>query len=96
MPTTHDRLIEKLHVLLKRAFVEARNLALAQRQQQLFDLADTFEALPSLIAKWSDEHLGRVRGLLANYQAKYPDRAYDYLSILDMDERAFQEVFRDW
>jgi hypothetical protein len=39
-------------VILQRSFVELRNLALAQAFQQLYDLADAFEALPTLLENW--------------------------------------------
>jgi len=94
MKTEQSVILKKLHVLLHRSLVEARNLAMAQQCQQVYDLADTFEQLPMLLADWEDDQLKRVRTLLTYYQAKYHGRAYDYLAILDMDEAAFQEVYR--
>jgi hypothetical protein len=96
MESTKPITIKKLHLILHRAFVEARNLALAQNIQQSFDLADTFEVLPSLLDKWDDQQIEYVRSILGNYQSKYGDRAYDYLSLLDMEENTFEELFRLW
>jgi hypothetical protein len=86
----------KLHLILHRAFVEARNLALSERRQQLFDLADTFEILPSLMDHWEEGRLDQVKGILESYQGRYKEMAYDYLSILNMADAAFEEVFRSW
>jgi hypothetical protein len=69
---------------------------LAQNCRQLYDLADTFEILPPLMARWDARHLDTIRGALENYQARYKGAAYDYLSILDMDDREFQQVFQRW
>jgi len=80
------RLLRVLH----RAFVQARNLALAGDRQQLYELADTFELLPELMTHWNETTLSRVRGILAEYQADHPQSGYDYLSLLDGDDPAFQ------
>jgi hypothetical protein len=89
-------MLRKLHVILHRSLVESRSLALAQNCQQLYDLADTFEILPSLMARWDAKHLETIRGALQNYQARYKEAAYDYLCILDMDDREFRQVFQLW
>jgi hypothetical protein len=91
--TNRPLLLDKLHVILHRAFVEARNLAMAQRCQQLADLADTFEVLPLLISAWEDDSLECVRSGLENYHSKYRGCSYDYLSILDMDEDSFRKLY---
>jgi hypothetical protein len=87
-------LFKKLHLILNRAFVESRNLALGQNCRQVSELADVFEIIPTLMADWDARHLDTIRSVLQDYQARYMESAYDYLSILDMDEREFQEVFR--
>jgi hypothetical protein len=86
-------LLSKLHLLLHRAFVEARGLALQRNHQQLFDLADAFELIPSLMGRWEEGHLETIRNVLTGYQAKYPGSAFDYLALLSMDAEAFQEVY---
>jgi hypothetical protein len=83
----------KLCVILQRSFVESRKLALAGACQQIYDLADMFEVLPSLLENWQDSRLANVRGSLAEYQAKYAATASDYLSILDMTDHEFNAVF---
>ncbi len=93
MPSDPQVFLRKLHLILHRSLVESRNLALRQDCQQLFDLADTFENIPLLLNEWDPKQLETVRAGLQSYQAKYQGIAYDYLSILDMDEREFQEVF---
>ena len=86
-------LTHKIHVILQRSLVEARNLALAKKCEQIFDLADTFEIMPSLLLRWEDSNLDLIQKILRNYQAKYKENAYDYLSILNMDDRMFEEVY---
>jgi hypothetical protein len=87
---------KKLHYILHRSLVDARNLALAKEHQKIFDLADAFEILPSLMETWQDQHLELVRTILHNYQSKYRGQVFDYLSILDMDDRQFEEVYAAW
>ncbi len=82
-----------MQVLLQRAFIETRNLALRKAQQQILDLADTFEVIPPLLLHWEEKHGEYLRGLLARYQQKYEGIAYDYLSILEMKDSEFEEVF---
>jgi hypothetical protein len=94
MRTTIDsNLLKKLHFILHRGFVEARDLARKRACEQLQHLADTFEILPTLIDAWEESHLGRIRGILRQYQEKYPETAYDYLAILDLSDTTFAEVF---
>lgn len=81
----HARLLRVLH----RAFVQARNLALRGDCQQLYDLTDTFEVLPELMARWDETSLGRIRAILAEFEASHPQSGYGYLSLLDGDESAF-------
>jgi hypothetical protein len=90
---TRDVLFKKLCQVLHQSLVEARNCALTQNHQQLFDLADTFEILPTLMADWEGAHLELIRSILTDYQAKYPETSSDYLSILDMGDKSFLEVY---
>jgi hypothetical protein len=87
---------KKLHYILHRSLVDARNLALAKEHQQIHDLADTFEILPSLMEQWEDGHLDLIRSILQSYQSKYAGRAFDYLAILDMSDRDLEEVYATW
>jgi hypothetical protein len=76
--------------ILHRAFVQARNLAMKGDCQQLYDLADTFELLPELMGRWDETTLGRIRSILAEYESGHPQSGYEYLSLLDGDDTAFQ------
>lgn len=60
-PLVQVRLLRILH----RAFVQARNLARGGDGQQLYDLADTFELLPEMMAQWDETTLDRIRRILA-------------------------------
>src|SRR5437660_350758 len=85
-PAVQARLLRILH----RAFVQARNLALRGEGQALYDLADTFELLPELMARWDETTLGRIRAILAEYESGHPQSGYEYLSLLDGDDDAFE------
>jgi hypothetical protein len=74
---------EKLLRILHRAFVQARNLALAGDCQLLYQLTDTFEVLPELMTRWDEATLEQVRLILADFQARHPQSGYEYLSLLD-------------
>lgn len=91
METNRQILFQKLLVILQRCLVQTRNLAPVG--QQIHDLADTFEIVPEMMLRWQAEDFDRVREILASYQAKYPGTAFDYLSILDMDDVDFQAVY---
>ena len=80
------RLLRVLH----RAFVQARNLALKGDCQQVYDLADTFELLPELMARWDETTIGRIRSILAEYESCHPQSGYEYLSLLDGEDTAIQ------
>lgn len=75
--------------LLHRGFVQARNLALQGECQRLYDLADTFEILPELMAHWDDGTLDRIRAILTEYEARHPDSGYEYAALLEEDNPAF-------
>jgi hypothetical protein len=93
MNNLQGTMLKKLLLILHRGFAEARNLALTTgSQQQLFDLADTFEMLPNLMSRWDESSLGQIRNALANYQQRYRT-SYDNLAIVDMDDPAFDETF---
>ncbi len=96
MKTMSEVLLKKIYYLLHRSLVESRNLALRQRHEQIHDLADTFEIIPSFLLNWDDESLDRIREIIESYQSKYKPEAYDYLSVLNMDDEEFEEVFEVW
>jgi hypothetical protein len=72
--------------VLHRAFVQVRNLALAGDSQQLYELADTFELLPELMARWDETTLSRIRNILAEFESAHPHSGYEYLSLLSTDD----------
>jgi hypothetical protein len=94
MEPTHPVLYHNLLVIQHRCLVQTRELALAGNKQQIFDLADTMEIFPDMMAQWEDDDLDRVGDVLADYQTKYPGTAYDYLAILNMDEAEFRAVYQ--
>ncbi len=69
--------------VMHRAFVQARNLALNGDCQQLYELADTFELLPELMAQWDDSTFDRIRAILSEYESNHPHSGYEYVSLLD-------------
>jgi hypothetical protein len=83
---------EKLLLILHRAFVEARNLARNKNDDQLFDLADTFEVIPNLMADLDESALQEVERLLSHYQSKYPKTAFDYLTLLRLSSDEFDSI----
>jgi hypothetical protein len=77
--------------ILHRAFVQARNLALKEDCPQLYDLADTFELVPELMAHWDETTLDRIHSILAEYESGHPQSGYEYLSLLEGDDSALPE-----
>ena len=86
---------QKLLVILQRCFHELRNLAPTVTSQQVHDLADAVEILPALMLRWEEGNLEITRAALGVYQSKYAG-AYDYLSILNMDDAAFRSMFLEY
>lgn len=72
----------RLLFILHRGLVEARLLAQAGSCQQLYDLADAIEPIPSWIACWRDEYAQAVRLNLETYAAQHPN-AFRYAEFLD-------------
>ncbi|MGL6095348.1 MAG: hypothetical protein ACRC7O_06060 [Fimbriiglobus sp.] len=81
--TTTTDIVTRIHFILHRGFVEARNLAYDGRTEQLADLADAMELIPSLLNRWDEDSLEMVRFVLTNYEQKYPTGRYDYSPYLD-------------
>jgi hypothetical protein len=71
--------------VMHRAFVHARNLSLSGDCQQVYELADTFELLPELMANWDASTLERIRAILTEYESSHPQSGYEYVSLLDED-----------
>ena len=72
----------RLLFILHRGFVEVRLLAQANKDQQVFDLADALELIPGMLKNWKNEDFERVRVLLKTYQNKYPAKGFDFLGRL--------------
>jgi hypothetical protein len=72
----------RLLFILHRGFVEARLLAQADKDRQIFDLADALELIPGMLKNWQDGDLERVRSLLKTYHEKYPAGGFDFLARL--------------
>jgi hypothetical protein len=83
MNVTQTDLRKRLLYILHLGFVEARLLALGQKYQQIFDLADAMELLPRYVDECTDENLESIRFVLKNYQEKYPESRFDYLARLE-------------
>lgn len=77
-------LLMRLLFILHRGWIEARLLAQGQRWQQLYDLADALELLPSAIAKWTTEELQAVRNNIIKYEKKYPE-SFQYSQYFDLN-----------
>jgi hypothetical protein len=86
----------KVHYILHRALVQIRQLARSRDHDHIADLADTMEVVPSLLDQEEANGLAVLLEVLGQYQARHPGTAFDYLSILQMDDAAFQNVYRSW
>ena len=82
---TNQELNRRLLFILHRGLVEARLVAQAKKPEQLFDLTDALESLPSYMDSWDDRHLETIRFNLRKYREKYPSPSFDYLRYLDVD-----------
>jgi hypothetical protein len=85
MTVLDDELKRRLLFILKRGLIEARLLAQAKRTQQICDLSDGLEQLPSWLNAWDEQHLEELRSNLETYRNKYPD-SFSYLDFLDRYE----------
>ena len=85
MKTKYPELHRRLLFILHRGLVEARLLAQSQKHEQLFDLTDALEPLPSYIDNWEDNHIGAIRFNLEKYRKKYPSPSFDYMRYLETD-----------
>jgi hypothetical protein len=72
--------------ILHSGLVEARNLAMSGKTQQLFDLADALETLPGELNEWKEDSLESIRFNLRTYQDRYRGQSNDHLKYLDREE----------
>jgi hypothetical protein len=84
MDNLDNKLLLRLLFILHRGWVEARMLTQGQRWQQLYDLTDTLELLPSAITRWTPDELQATRENLVAYETKYPE-AFKYAQHLDLN-----------
>ena len=84
MDNLDKNLLLRLLFILHRGWVEARLLAQGQQWQQLYDLSDTLELLPSAMSHWTPEELQTTRANLTAYESKYPN-AFQYSRYLDLN-----------
>ena len=86
MNTTSQDLRKRLLFILHWGFAEARLLALDEKHQQIFHLADALEILPRYVDECSDEDLELIHFVLKDYKEKYPESRFDYLAYLEEKE----------
>ena len=84
MNNLDNNLLLRLLYILHRGWVEARLLAQGHRWQQLYDLTDTLELLPSAITRWTPKELQATRENLVAYETRYPE-SFQYSHHLDLD-----------
>lgn len=75
---TQRRLLFVLH----RGLVEARQLSLAHRTDQLFDLADALEPIPGCLTEDCCGRLDEIRSNLQAYEERYHGSCFEYLPYL--------------
>lgn len=73
---------KRVMYILHWGLVEARNLALSEKNQQIHDLADALETLPGELINWRHDSLESIQFNLRTYQEKYQGESYDYLRYL--------------
>lgn len=81
LPSEDERV--KLCEILSHALIEIRLLAGSGKAGQVADLADVWHSLPREMYGWGLFDWSLLRGMAAQYQAKYHDRYYDYVAMLD-------------
>ena len=81
-----DDLTRRLLYILHRGFVQVRNLALAEGNTQIAELADAMEIIPTLMDRWDEEHLELIRFALKTYEDKYPGGTYNHVADLTTHE----------
>jgi len=86
MPSELANIQRRLYFILHRGLIETRNLALSDRRQQIHDLADTLEFLPSEMNNWKADSLETIRQCLEAYQHKYSGDCYEYSKYLGQED----------
>jgi hypothetical protein len=55
-------------------------MALGAGHEESAELADALEILPRMIDEWDESQADMLHFVLANYQSKFPGRAFDYVA----------------
>jgi hypothetical protein len=76
---------KRIHYLIHRGCVEIRLLAgdVDDHRQQIFDLSDLLEILPSFLERWHELSVKMVRSMFRDYESKYPDSKGRFTPFLD-------------
>ena len=83
MKTIPKNIRERLLFILHRGLTEIRNLALREGNEQIAELADALEIVPGHALNCPEDKLELIRYALQNYQAKFPESAYNHVAYLD-------------
>ena len=86
MTTVREDIAKRVLYILHWGLVEARNLALCGKHQQIFDLADALETLPGELQNWKENSLEMIRFNLQTYESKYRGQVYEYLKYLEDED----------
>ena len=81
LPSEEQR--RALFVMVAEAFVEIRALCHEGRSAQAAALADAFHNVAREVYGWGHWDVGAFRSTLAEYQASYPDRIFDFVTRVD-------------
>ena len=73
----------RLLYILHLGCVEARLLALKEKNMQLYELADMLEVLPSYLVDWSEDKKNIIMNMFDRYQRKYPEDPHEYTRFLN-------------
>lgn len=72
--------MRRLLFVLNHGLSQIRNLAVGEGHDEIAELADALKTLPRMIDNWEDESADLLHFVLANYQKKFPGRAFDYVA----------------
>ena len=81
---------KRLLFILHRAIIEARLLALGKKNEQIYELMDILDLIPTCINELfikneKDSYVDCIRQLFTAYEKKYGAN-FNYIRCLDIDE----------
>jgi hypothetical protein len=85
MKALNPELHRRLMYVLYRALNDARSLALAGRSDQIAELTDAIETMPSEMNNWREDSLESIRFNLQTYEQKFPEVS-GYTRFLDRED----------